>query len=46
MLQQILSRDYYLLIMLVVGLALGALGRRWSNQERQQRRDKPTDKFP
>lgn len=34
-----LLRNWYLLMMLVVGLGLTGLGYRWSEQERRERQD-------
>ena len=42
MIQEILRHDYYLVIMLVIGIGLGALGRHWSNEERKQRQNDKT----
>ncbi len=34
-----LTRNWYLLVMLVIGLGLTGLGHRWAEQERRERQD-------
>lgn len=40
-----LRQNYYLIVMLLIGFALAALGRRWSEQERRDR-EKNSKKSP